>query len=127
MLNFTWNATMQDYDYIDIQVYFDYPEVVSTGYKPDKLRVRFNDPMLFLGVNGHVIDKSTRVIEKQFRRQAARNIKVEHEIWQMTKTIAQVAMISNIVLNIFISAALNQMWSMIETQQLIILLLLFEI
>jgi len=83
--------------------------------------------MLFLGVNGHVIDKSTRVIDKQFRRQAARNIKIEHEVWQTVKTITQAVTISNFVLNILISASLNQMWSMIETQQLIILLLLFEI
>jgi hypothetical protein len=74
LLNFTWNATVQDYEFIDIQVYFDNPEVVSTGFEPDKLRVRFNDPMLFLGVNGHVIDKQTRVIEKFFKRQAPRTI-----------------------------------------------------
>jgi len=51
-----------------VQIYFDKPEIVSTGYTPDILKVKFNDPMLFFGVNGLVLDRETRLIEKSLRR-----------------------------------------------------------
>ena len=40
---------------------------------------------------------------------------------------SKVAMASNFVINILISASLNQLWSMINTQQLIVMMPLFQI
>ena len=40
---------------------------------------------------------------------------------------AQTAIISNFALNIIFTGAMNMMWSMIETQQIIALLLMFNI
>lgn len=40
---------------------------------------------------------------------------------------SKVAMVSNFALNIFISASLNQLWAMINTQQMIVMMPLFQI
>jgi hypothetical protein len=127
-LTFTWNATNQTYGELQINILFDKPEIVSTGYSPDKLKVRFNDPMLFLGVNGMVIDKDTRVIEKNLRRQVGNGFDKDLiSAADAATTLAKAVVISSLIINILVSGILNQLWSMIETQQLVILLLMFQI
>ena len=61
-LGFSWNATYQRAKELKIQIHFDSPEAVSTGQTPDRIQVRFNDPVLFYGQSGKLIDDSSRVI-----------------------------------------------------------------
>jgi len=75
-LSFVWNVTTQESRQMDIQMYFDNPLVVSQNavsfsclrlnlnlFKiPDKVRVTFNDPNLFIATNGMTM--STKVMEK---------------------------------------------------------------
>jgi hypothetical protein len=127
-LTYSWNATQMTTGDINIQVYFDNPEIVSMAQTPDKLQLKFNDPLLFLGTNGKVIEANSRVITKALIPQSANGFDAAlASATNSAKSIAQAVLVSNLVLNIFLSAALNQMWSMIETQQLIVLLLLFNI
>lgn len=98
------------------------------GLTPDRLRVRFNDPLLFLGLNGKLIDEETRIIEKNMKRQIGVDWgEIFDESITAATVVTQTVMISNMILNIFLVGAMNQMWVMIETQQLIILLLMCNI
>ena len=52
-LQFTWNITVQEKDEILVQLYFSNPLLVSSHNRhPDNIPVAFNDPNLFIGMNG---------------------------------------------------------------------------
>ena len=108
-LGFTWYVTNQTSSELEIQVQFNNPWYVSSGYSPDKMLIKFNDPMLFLGKNGFLIDRNQRVIEKVIKRQSYQS----PALAMMDKTIktaavaGKVALVSNFIANIFVSGALN--------------------
>lgn len=68
-LNFTWNVTKQNTEELEVHLYFANPELVSTGSTPDEMVLTFNEPLLFLGVNGLMISSETRVLRRTLLKQ----------------------------------------------------------
>jgi len=51
-LRFTWNVTVEKKDELHVQLYFENPSLVSAHTDKDNITVTFNDPELFIGMNG---------------------------------------------------------------------------
>lgn len=104
---------------------------MSANPVPDKIRVTFNDPSLFVGTVGNTMDKTSKSIEKylpsQFSTKPGSQAVVVEQTVQTVAQTTKVVVATNFLLNSFISAALNQLWNMINTQQVIILMPLFKV
>ena len=54
---------------MQIQLYFENPLMVSANVIPDKVRLTFNDPTLFMGMNGLIMKRDSEIIEKYLIQQ----------------------------------------------------------
>ena len=91
---------------------------MSSSLEPDFVVVRFNDPLLFYSTRGNVIAQENRVISQSIPRQLEQGQATEflESFVDVARASAQTVILSNFVLNAFITAALQQVWSMINTQ-----------
>ena len=70
-LGFTWNVTALSERQLEINLYFDNPIMVSSNPIPDKVRMTFNDPSLFIGINGITMENTAMVVERYLPAQVA--------------------------------------------------------
>lgn len=108
-LIYWWNVTNQDRSgTLFLQIYFDQPGLVSTGDMPDIVQVKFNDPLLFLGTNGRIIDTETRVVKKTLSRQIEPGFGEKFQnVMDAVSIGSRAAVAGTIAMNIVIVGALN--------------------
>ena len=127
---------------LKIQIFFKTALYVSSGNEPEVLRISFNDKFIFVSQQDIPIEFNTgnlrnlenfeipqliieRVIPSQIQLGSA------HESFASAVTTAsessKLMTLGTFAFNIAISASLNQLWTMINTQQLIVLMPLFDI
>ena len=70
-LGFTWNVTALSERQLEINLYFDNPIMVSSNPIPDKVRMTFNDPSLFIGINGITMENTAMVVERYLPAQVS--------------------------------------------------------
>lgn len=116
-LSFRWNVTAEDKRTMDIQMFFDNPFAVSSNPIPDKVRVTFNDPKLWIGADGLLMTNNTKVIERFLPTQMFPGGAGAAAAQTMTgaASSAKAVVIGNFIFNLLMSASLNQLWSMINT------------
>ena len=116
-LNMTWNATAKTSRSLTLEATFAAYYNVSAGEEPDYMQVIFNDPLLCFAVGGGVIDKKKRLLTKNLPRQLPKGL--EGEVFESTVNFviagAKAVIVSNFVLNLFITVALQYVLSMINT------------
>ena len=129
LLGFTWNVTAETERELEIHLFFDNPWYISSNPIPDKVRLTFNDPSLFIGINGITMENTAQVVERYLPSQVPRTaaaIAVEATVAAATQT-AKAVVVSNFVMNFILSASLNQLWNLINTHQVIVLMPLFKV
>jgi hypothetical protein len=122
-LSFKWNVTSEKASEMTINLYFDHPLRVSANAIPDTVKVFFNDPTLFMGANGLKMESKGYIIESRLPKQQP---SVDFDISGASSS-AKAIVIGNFILNIMMSASLQQLWNMINAQQLVVMLPLFDI
>jgi len=128
-LNMTWNATAKTARTLTLEVTFAAHFNVSMSLDPDYMQVIFNDPLMCFAVGGGVIDKKKRLLTKNLPRQLPKGKEGDlfEDLITAVITATKVVIASNFLLNIFLTVALQYVLGMINTQQLIVLLPLFDI
>ena len=79
-----------------------------------------------MGINGLLMESNQRVIERELPPQLAESALVMADIVSTAATSTQGVVILNFTLNIVVSASLQSIWNMINAQQLIVLMPLFD-
>ena len=51
-LNFKWKCTSVDGRTMNVQFYFENPHAVTSNPVPEEVKITFNFPKLFMGLNG---------------------------------------------------------------------------
>jgi len=100
-----------------------------TGYTdPDYLMITFNDAQLFYSIRGKIIPEKHRVLRKRLPRLLPNGI--EGRIYRILAGIILTSettiAVGNFILHWLLGASLNHLWSLINTQQLIVLFPLLD-
>jgi len=129
-LKFDWIVVEQTPTSIRIQLYFNEAKFISANGDPEILMIMFRDPEMFRGVNTLLIkpDKRTlqRVLPGQLQVSEEGTAGIEAAVKNAEKGMATVVA-ANFVLTLLISASMNHLLSMINTQQIIVMMPLFKI
>ena len=64
-LNFTWNVTKMNNKTMELQFYFETPELISQSVRPEELEIRFNDPLMFMSIEGLILSREGTKIKKR--------------------------------------------------------------
>ena len=126
-LNYTWNISNFTPNKMEVQFYFDNAAQVSADGKADVLLVTIKDPSMFQGTNGYT--PSSFVIVAELPKQIQLGGTDEAVVGAAGEASAssQGVVIGNFILSLMLSASLNQMWSMVEAQQIIVMFPMFFI
>ena len=144
-LEFGWKVIEMTERWVSIQMYFEEAMFVSANGEPDTLKITFVDKYMFVGKNNLPLHfgagrrRQRRALaaadDSQFLtlyREMPTQIQLDStaETAQAAATAAadssKAFMIGNFIFNLLVSASLNQLWSLINTQQLIVLMPLFK-
>jgi hypothetical protein len=85
--------------------------------------VTFNDPTLWTSADGLHMQNNTQILERYIPTQ----VPFGSGGLGISSSQSQAVVIANFVANLGMSASLNQLWSMINTQQLIVMMPLFKV
>ena len=113
---------------MEISIVFENPLEISQAGDKDKLRISFIDTKLLFDVFGQDIEKELvfeRIIPTQFASEA--EAEVFNSLEESVGTVDTGYFASNVFINAVIAFTLQGVWSMLESQQIIVLFPLFEI
>lgn len=130
---------------------FENPIYVSVEEEPELLQILFRDGSLFLSEDGLPLDLTQKarrlssegnssrylssesseglLLEKRIPKQLSKDkgdVAAMNTISSVSES-SQAALLFNFILNLLLSASLQQIWSMINTQQIIVMLPLFNL
>jgi hypothetical protein len=131
-LEFTYNITKWDAENMQIQIKFAKTKDISQeDGAPEKLAIYFYGRVWFrddaaVSVNGGPSKKKHNVPESNIPSQLPFQTAQEKAQKAVGKAGSSVAVIGNVLFNFALSASLNQLWSLINTQQIIITIPLFN-
>ena len=123
---------------LQLQIAFENPLFVSTEYEPEVLEIKISDGAIFLSVDGLPLqinspnqysglldqkrelqeeDDSSLKLQSKIPKQDLTNEddKAAMAAFEGGAIASQVTFVGNFFLNLFMSASLNQLWSMVNT------------
>lgn len=137
-VDFSWEVLRMSKRSMDLQLAFENPLYISTKQDKEKLEIVFNDRIAFLSEAGLPLDlhpddgkhegaqlKFEHGIPKQLPPDAGQKMAMEafESAGQTSKGIFG----ANFALNLTLSASLNQLWALVNAQQLFIMLPLCQV
>jgi len=124
-LKFEWTAVEMTTRTLTLQLMFEKPMYVSVYDWYDRLKVTFNDSQLFYSENGSIIHPRDRVLTERIPPLLPNG--VESTLMNVFSSIVVVAEATAFAGSFFFTWLLNNIWSIINTQQLIVLFPLFDV
>lgn len=101
--------------------------VSSTSDGFDELNLKFKDSSFFTDIYGYSIEADLSLTAKIPPQISAEEKAIIDTTGAAMQNGSSLALASNFVLNLALAGSLNQLWSLIRSQQLIILLPLFNV
>lgn len=129
--NFTWNVTSYGNYTLVVQLYFETPEFISQRADVEWLQIVIRNNLLFMSKSGHLIDQDTTLKRKLLPQLKTSDEEGKSTTFlrglKATRTTSAVVVTVLLILHFLLKLALNHLWSMIDSQQLIVLLPLLDI
>ena len=149
MLGYSWSAQHMTKRSLDLKITFENPIYVSMEEEHEVLRVTFNGGSLFVSEEGMLLELPqereailrTRVLQQsetgnmylQLEARIPKQVPTEGghataiQALDTAASSSKFVLLANFLMNLVLSASLNQLWVMINTQQLIVLLPLMNV
>ena len=136
-MGYSWKAVAFDERSLDLQIYFDNPNFVSMEEDPEYVRVIIRDGSIFVSEDGlplelaedpdsrRLLAKSNFELSKEplilskkipVQKPSGETEKLVAQALEIAATGSQMVFLGNFAFNLALSASLNQLWSMINTQ-----------
>jgi len=128
--NLTWNMIYFNGTKMLFQMFFDSPEYISQFDDVEDLEITFRNNFLFVSETGQFIKEDftiERAMPPMYNPETDELIKHFTKWGKIFKEASQYVFASNFVLHLLLAAALNQLWSMVHIQQILILLPMLQV
>ena len=126
-LSMSYNITSYALKTLDVAIVFDNPLQVSSMADPDQVVLEFVGNQFFFDKFGSTISAGKTLSAKLPKQMNSKTASTIQTVTVVMKQATNTLMAGNLALNIILSASLQQLWSMINTQQIIVLMPLFKI
>ena len=123
----SWEVISQTSRQLRIKVKLDGAMFVSLEGEPDLIRATFNDPLLFTARSGVQIKEENKVISKELPPQLPKEYSTWKKFADSFFYSADTLTVLEFTLHTLIKIPLNQLLSMINTLQIIVLFSVFKI
>jgi len=126
-LAFTWDFKSFEDNKLSLSIDFDRPSAISMNADRDFVSVLFRFHDFFFDNYGQPVKEDTSLLMELPPQMSPRSNEVMQAAKQAVSATTTFIFSSNIVMNVFLAASLNQLWSMINSQQIMVLFPLFKI